>query len=55
MLLLKINISRLPTAKGASFDSHVEEYNSIYLPNTRTELLHHIHGWANDKNSKLIF
>jgi len=55
MLLSKINISRLPTAKGASFDSYVEEHNSTCLPNTRTELLHHIHGWANDKNSKPIF
>ncbi len=34
---------------------HVEEHNSTYLPNTRTELLHHIHGWANNKKSKPIF
>ena len=55
MLLSKIDISRLPAAKGASFDSHVEEHNSTCLPNTRTGLLHHIHGWANDKKSKPIF
>ncbi|KAF2467852.1 uncharacterized protein BDR25DRAFT_291261 [Lindgomyces ingoldianus] len=54
-LLSKIDVTRLPTAKGASFDSHVEEHNSTCLPNTRTELLRHIHGWANDKNSKPIF
>jgi hypothetical protein len=48
-------MSRLPTAEGASFDSHIEEHNSKCLPNTRTELLHHIRGWANDKNSKPIF
>lgn len=45
----------LPTAKGASFDSYVEEHNSTCLPNTRTELLRYIHDWANGRNSKLIF
>ncbi|OCK72831.1 hypothetical protein K432DRAFT_250612, partial [Lepidopterella palustris CBS 459.81] len=45
----------LPTAEGASFDSHMEEHNSTCLPNTRTELLRYIQGWANDKNSKPIF
>ncbi|KAF2686169.1 hypothetical protein K458DRAFT_416478 [Lentithecium fluviatile CBS 122367] len=51
----KTDTLSLPTAKGASFDSHVEEHNSTCLPNTRTELLRHIQGWANDKNSKPIF
>ena len=55
MLLSKIDMSRLPTAGGASFDSHVEEHNSTCLPNTRTELLDHIRGWADDKNGKPIF
>ncbi|KAF2679975.1 hypothetical protein K458DRAFT_434634 [Lentithecium fluviatile CBS 122367] len=45
----------LPTAEGASFDSHLEEHNSTCLPNTRIELLHHIQGWANDKNGIPIF
>src|SRR5436309_5555459 len=54
-LLTRIDVTRLPTAKGASFDSHMEEHNSTCLPNTRTELLHHIQGWANDKNGKPIF
>ncbi|KAF2456580.1 hypothetical protein BDY21DRAFT_287791, partial [Lineolata rhizophorae] len=45
----------LPTAEGASFDSHVEEHNSTCLPNTRIELLHHIRGWVNDENGKPIF
>jgi hypothetical protein len=48
-------LSRLPTAKGASFDSHMEEHNSTCLPNTRTALLRHIKVWANDKESKPIF
>ena len=33
----------------------MEEHNWTCLPDTRTELLHHIQGWANDKNSKPIF
>ncbi|OCK99480.1 HET-domain-containing protein [Cenococcum geophilum 1.58] len=36
------NSINLPIAKGASFDSHMEEHNLRCLPNTRTELLHHI-------------
>ncbi|KAF1976519.1 vegetative incompatibility protein HET-E-1 [Bimuria novae-zelandiae CBS 107.79] len=54
-LLSKIDVTRLPTAEGASFDSRMEEHNSTCLPNTRTELLRHIQGWASDKNSKPIF
>jgi len=50
-----LDVTRLPTAKGASFDSYVEEHNSTCLLNTRTELLRYIHDWANDKNSKPIF
>jgi hypothetical protein len=45
----------LPTAKGASFDSYMDERNSTCLPNTRTELLCYIQGWANNKKSKPIF
>ncbi|KAF2802873.1 uncharacterized protein BDZ99DRAFT_526977 [Mytilinidion resinicola] len=45
----------LPTAEGASFDSHIEEHNSTCLPNTRIELLHHIQGWAKDQSGKPIF
>ncbi|KAF2190141.1 vegetative incompatibility protein HET-E-1 [Zopfia rhizophila CBS 207.26] len=50
-----IDVVKLPTAKGASLDSHMEEHNSTCLPNTRTELLRHIQEWANDKNGKPIF
>ncbi|KAF2127315.1 vegetative incompatibility protein HET-E-1 [Dothidotthia symphoricarpi CBS 119687] len=45
----------LPIAKGASFDSHMEEHNARCLPDTRTELLNHIKEWANDKEGKPIF
>ncbi|KAF2737776.1 hypothetical protein EJ04DRAFT_487350 [Polyplosphaeria fusca] len=51
----KIDRLLLPTAIGASFDSHMEEYNSTCLPNTRTELLCHIQGWANERTGKAIF
>lgn len=54
-ILSRIDIARLPTAEGASFDSYMEEHNSTCLPNTRTELLLHIRGWANDDNGKPIF
>ncbi|KAH7398227.1 hypothetical protein BKA66DRAFT_483359 [Pyrenochaeta sp. MPI-SDFR-AT-0127] len=54
-LLSKIDLARLPTAKGASFDSHIDEHNPTCLPNTRTDLLHHIQGWAHDNNGKAIF
>ncbi|KAI9868485.1 MAG: hypothetical protein M1813_005929 [Trichoglossum hirsutum] len=51
----KLNLAKLPIAKGASFDSHTEEHNARCLPNTRTELLHHIRKWAKDKDGKPIF
>jgi hypothetical protein len=49
------NSINLPIAKGASFDSHVEEHNSRCLSNTRVELLGQISEWAKDKNGKPIF
>ncbi|KAH0536253.1 hypothetical protein FGG08_006860 [Glutinoglossum americanum] len=51
----KLDLAKLPIAKGASFDSHMEEHNARCLPNTRTELLRHIREWAKDKNGKPIF
>jgi hypothetical protein len=55
ILLSKIDMAKLLTAKGASSDSHIEEHNSICLLNTHTELLHDIHGCVNDKNGKPVF
>ncbi|KAI9775014.1 MAG: hypothetical protein M1839_001614 [Geoglossum umbratile] len=49
------NSINLPIAKGASFDSHVEEHNTRCLPNTRVELLGQITEWVKDRNSKPIF
>ena len=51
----KLDLTKLRIAKGASFDSHMEEHNARCLPNTRTELLHHIGKWAKDKDGKPIF
>jgi hypothetical protein len=55
MVLSKIHVAKLPTANGAAFDSRKEEHNSTCLPNTRTELLRHIQGWADDVDAKPIF
>ncbi len=51
----KINIAKLPVAKGASFDSHIEEHNSKCLPDTRVELQRRIKEWAKEVNGKPIF
>lgn len=51
----RLDLASLPTAKGASFDSHAEEHNARCLPNTRTELLDEITEWAKNKDSKPMF
>ena len=51
----KIDIAKLPVAKGASFDSHIEEHNSKCLPDTRVELQRQIKEWAKDVNGRSIF
>lgn len=51
----KIDLSKLPIAKGASFDSHMEEHNAGCLANTRVELQRQIKNWAKDENGKHIF
>ena len=51
----KINIAKLPIAKGASFDLHIEEHNSKCFENTRVELQLQIMEWAKDVNGKPIF
>ena len=50
----KLDLARLPTAAGASFDSHMEEHNAICLPETRTELLQLVREWASN-GTKPIF
>lgn len=51
----KTDFPKLPIAKGASFDSHIEEHNSRCLANTRVELQHQIKEWAKDKHGKTIY
>jgi hypothetical protein len=46
---------KLPSAEGASFDSHQEEHNPKCLENTRVELLCQIAEWAKDPEGKSIF
>ena len=50
-----IDFAKLPVARGASFDSHIEEHNARCLANTRVELQRQIKEWANDRNGKPIF
>jgi hypothetical protein len=50
-----LDLTRLPIAKGASYNSPSEEHNALCLPNTCTALLHSITKWAQDKDSKPIF
>ncbi|KAI9763764.1 MAG: hypothetical protein M1839_006312, partial [Geoglossum umbratile] len=51
----KIDLAKLPIAKGASFDSHMDEHNARCLANTRVELRRQIAEWAEDRNSNPIF
>ncbi|KAI1523476.1 WD40 multi-domain protein, partial [Pyrenophora tritici-repentis] len=51
----KLDLTALPVAKGASYDSHTEEHNARCLPNTRTKLLDEIKTWANSKDGWSIF
>ena len=51
----KIDIAKLPVVKGASFDSHIEEYNATCLANTRVEIQQQIMEWAKRRDGKHIF
>ncbi|KAI9834042.1 MAG: hypothetical protein M1819_003327 [Sarea resinae] len=51
----KIDLSKLETARGASFDSHVDETDARCLPNTRVGLRQEIAGWAEDPHGRCIF
>ncbi|KAF2417699.1 hypothetical protein EJ08DRAFT_575532, partial [Tothia fuscella] len=50
-----IDLTKLPTAKGASYDSHLDEHAARCLANTRVELQHKIMEWADDPKGKSIF
>jgi hypothetical protein len=50
----KIDLSKLPTAEGASFSSHIEEHNARCLADTRVELQDRIAKWAYNINGECI-
>jgi hypothetical protein len=50
-----IKLARLPTARGAAFDSHDDEHLSTCLPNTGVELQHQVMEWADEAHGKGIF
>ncbi|RSM00386.1 hypothetical protein CEP52_009131 [Fusarium oligoseptatum] len=50
-----LDMSKIPVAKSAAFDSYVNEHDPRCLPNTRVELLETIARWAGDPNSDTIF
>ncbi|KAL2193874.1 hypothetical protein P885DRAFT_71872 [Corynascus similis CBS 632.67] len=51
----KIDLTMLPVASDAAFDSYAEEHNARCHPDTRTELLRQIQEWANDPQAESIF
>lgn len=50
-----LDMSKLPVAKDAAFDSHTNEHDPRCLPNTRVELQRIITTWAEDPDSDTIF
>ncbi|UPL02572.1 hypothetical protein LCI18_013506 [Fusarium solani-melongenae] len=50
-----LDMSKIPVAKGAVFDSHTNEHDPKCLPNTRVELRQTITAWAEDTHSDTIF
>ncbi|KAI8713795.1 NACHT domain-containing protein [Fusarium sp. LHS14.1] len=50
-----LDMSRIPVAKGAAFDSQTNEHDPKCLPNTRVELRQTIAAWAEDPHSDTIF
>ena len=51
----KIDLSRLPIANGAAFDSYEEQHNPLCLQETRVELLQYIKTWVEGTDTSLIF
>ena len=53
-LEIKIDLDKLPYAKGAMYNSYGDDHITCH-PATRVDLLHEIHDWARDPHSKSIF
>jgi len=45
----------LPSAEGASFDSHIDELDARCTPGTREDIRCQINEWAKDLPGKCIF
>ena len=54
-LHVKVDLSKLATAKGTTYNSYTDENLSQCLQGTRTQLLRQITDWADDPNGKCIF
>ncbi|EED23321.1 G-protein beta WD-40 repeats containing protein, putative [Talaromyces stipitatus ATCC 10500] len=50
-----IDMSKLPIAEGAYFDSYDDQHEPECLEGTRTELLQDIGDWVNNPEAKFIF
>lgn len=46
---------QLPHAIKASFNSYTKRHDPTCLPNTRVDLLHKIHSWADGQDERIIF
>lgn len=55
LLASKIDFARLPSAKGAAFDSYADELDGRCHRDTRVDLLREIKEWAQDPEGKCIF
>jgi len=53
-LEIKIDLDKLPYAKGAMYNSYGDDHITCH-PATRVDLLHDIHDWARDPHSESIF
>lgn len=54
-LHVEVNLTKLKTAAGATYNSHEDEHAAQCLAGTRTALLDQIAAWADDPNGKCIF
>ncbi|KAJ3539301.1 hypothetical protein NM208_g5547 [Fusarium decemcellulare] len=50
-----LDMSKLPLAKDAAFDSHKDEHDARCLPSTRVELRQKIMTWATSPDSDAVF
>jgi hypothetical protein len=52
---LNLGLDKLPVARGAQFDSYMNQHEDECLPGTRAELLRQITEWARSPQAKYIF